>query len=396
MRGVIGLVVVLVAVCLVCKIGAAPLQIARTQRVEYNPTQPTFDMYVPFNGSEADSFNKTMLRVATITIPVFEEIHYPSNPTNSYAYSEESSPNQRVAAVFNPLNQTWASKVETTSNSVTVTLSSTMPNGASIVLNATIHNTSSTPYPIPRYANDLNCTLSHLYSTCSCDEFHETPKNALKFTLAITNYTFQPFNFPPNTTTSDPVRLLSTKFTFSGPVDVLYYYRTGFSDLMTNTQCDVTDLNVVLINNISIPISFFQNCVADDETQNIGIVLPDRQQLSPLGSDLQLPIQIFFPQFNSSLVYDPDFSVLFAGMGDEDEGTGTGGTGGDGGSGTGAGRIEGGTGGGGVNKKLVAGLVVGIGGAVICLIVIGIVIAVVVKFATRSIDLTRKIDEENN
>jgi len=376
------------------------LQNNTKQFITYQTTRPQINLFV-----KDSSQNNSLFNVGQISIPTLQEVHYPiSLPEKSTLidqFNYFNSQNYITVATFNLITQSWSlSKGKSNGTYSSFTIQSRMSNNATISVQASVNSASDTSYPIPRPASNSDCSQSYLATPpdCSCSSSHITPKNAVKISVNISNYNFQGDEVDHSSTSSSddsssdnsnhvpaPVRAryLRVDFQFTAEID-MDQLSNQLSSVIQFAQCDVADVKIPLRNNrsISLPMSFYTTCTTDgNKIQTIYVNINPLQIVSQGDGIYDISIQVYFPYFEHSLSYDPDFSIFLKGD-----------AAGNGGNVDSQGVVQGGTGSGaggdgGPDKRMVAGLVVGLVGFAICVSLVVVVIGLLVFWKVRSVDL---------
>eukprot|EP01088_Endostelium_zonatum_P020079 TRINITY_DN722_c0_g3_i2.p2 TRINITY_DN722_c0_g3~~TRINITY_DN722_c0_g3_i2.p2 ORF type:complete len:388 (-),score=69.38 TRINITY_DN722_c0_g3_i2:1459-2622(-) len=257
-------------------------------------------------------------------------------------------------------------------NRVGIQFLTQLPNGAIFDFNYTINPNSSFYIPIP---HERDCT-KYRPRNCSCEPDHFIELNSLKFTFRVTDWPFAPLTVPGY----DSYFRLQT--TFSGPFNFDYYSTLpDFTTFVDFGVCDVGTFPFNLTTNnipgqVVLPFSVFNNFLRDGEVKGAYCVIGS-PFINEKTTELSSTVGFIFRSFNESLFYDPDFSVLIAGV---NHGTGSGGGAGDGG-GKNGGALQGGA---------IAGIVIG------C-VAVGVLVALAVGTAViAGIYVKRRITQRSS
>eukprot|EP01088_Endostelium_zonatum_P021452 TRINITY_DN846_c0_g1_i2.p1 TRINITY_DN846_c0_g1~~TRINITY_DN846_c0_g1_i2.p1 ORF type:complete len:400 (+),score=97.88 TRINITY_DN846_c0_g1_i2:52-1200(+) len=213
-------------------------------------------------------------------------------------------------------------------NSQGLSYTSTLSNGANVLINFTINQEADLTLPIPRQPGDQNCSMDNRFeANCTCQQNHVVPKHSFKFTVQVTNWTFAPLR--PNMTFS----ILGQKTFLLGDFNLDYYLLVpDSSQLLHFDVCDVANspLNMsrgAVITKMSLFANFFSDGVPNQVSSVLG--KPGIDQATGLAT---FPFTFLYPAFQRELLYDPDFSVLLTGGNGQGGGEGATGGNGDGGS----------------------------------------------------------------
>eukprot|EP01088_Endostelium_zonatum_P004995 TRINITY_DN16403_c0_g1_i1.p2 TRINITY_DN16403_c0_g1~~TRINITY_DN16403_c0_g1_i1.p2 ORF type:complete len:385 (-),score=81.10 TRINITY_DN16403_c0_g1_i1:33-1187(-) len=277
-----------------------------------------------------------------------------------------------VVQQFNISQSNWNSTLIETNLTRTMSYSSIIPNGANFNAVMAVNNVSEMYVTIPRDEGNFNCSLSPLPNqTCICNEDHELKINSMKLTIEINNWDFTDLPTPSKFNQ----RYIMIGLQLRSRVDLDKYLQELIKVRLdySSYECDVVNFTLPLDNGTYLfPMSFFSHGIYDG---NVGRVY-DIVDLSSLEINQNVTgessfiIYLFFSDFNHSIVYDPDFTVLFSGTRE----------GGGGGEYSSKGAGEGGGGGRSLSSGAIVGIVIGVlAGALLCAIILAAGGAIFVK-----------------
>eukprot|EP01088_Endostelium_zonatum_P020080 TRINITY_DN722_c0_g3_i5.p1 TRINITY_DN722_c0_g3~~TRINITY_DN722_c0_g3_i5.p1 ORF type:complete len:392 (-),score=71.77 TRINITY_DN722_c0_g3_i5:1459-2634(-) len=348
------------------------------QTPHYNATwESGFFPAVSITAFTPNSTKEGPTHLLTINFLHFLEFQGNSSSIHNWTLTSEFA---QVLNLTTPISKISANTNYSTSpihepNRIGIRYIGRLSNGAIFDFNYTLNPNSTVDIPITR--PDADCSIRSAQETnCTCKPNHVIDPYTMKFTFQILNWPFAP---PLHSDVESYVRLQST---FTGPFNIDYYASLpDANDIIYYRVCDVANTLFNMTTNgqpgqVILPFSLFSNFLKDEEPSGV-YVITDPFEFQPSTGEFAIPFGFIFEAFNESLFYDPDFSVLIAGV---NHGTGSGGGAGDGG-GKNGGALQGGA---------IAGIVIG------C-VAVGVLVALAVGTAViAGIYVKRRITQRSS
>eukprot|EP01088_Endostelium_zonatum_P019465 TRINITY_DN6734_c0_g1_i3.p1 TRINITY_DN6734_c0_g1~~TRINITY_DN6734_c0_g1_i3.p1 ORF type:complete len:396 (-),score=69.69 TRINITY_DN6734_c0_g1_i3:99-1286(-) len=194
----------------------------------------------------------------------------------------------------------------------------TLSNGAVFSFTITINVNTSLIIPIPRPNWTKPCENKFKFSpNCSCDATHPVDPNSIKMSFVVEDWPWEPLENTSSSNNTYVYRALLLKFSFISNFNLDYYFSAGdISNLVTSDVCDVLTIPFNISGgNITCPFSFFRFSFQDGVARTIYSLFDIADVVPGTGpgetGQYTFPLGVVFSEFNKTLVYDPDFSILF-------------------------------------------------------------------------------------
>ena len=312
--GLVTLVVLVVVLVLMVKLGECggnrrvvskakfPITLANTTKTAfYCPSaRPSVSTYVYLD-------KNTTLTVLSALIGSIVEVDAPYSVLAGAPFADSFF----VTKQYDFDENTFEAELIEESDSITLHYTTILDNDAVIDISFIVNNASEEKVPIPRlhkYDNgslvdNSDCHVERNNNrTCNCSADHILPQNSVKITISISDW---PWQYPDDKYGPGNIGLYRKMLGVTMPITGVF---TG--DTFTVDVCGVSGYGFEPKNGIRIPFSFF-NYATYEEAEIKPIYLYSYRNFTTIGNEVTLPFGFFFTQFNQSVTYDPDFSVLF-------------------------------------------------------------------------------------
>eukprot|EP01089_Gocevia_fonbrunei_P005630 TRINITY_DN16114_c0_g1_i1.p1 TRINITY_DN16114_c0_g1~~TRINITY_DN16114_c0_g1_i1.p1 ORF type:complete len:376 (+),score=73.79 TRINITY_DN16114_c0_g1_i1:73-1200(+) len=286
----------------------AVLQTANFSAV-WNHANPHVDYYAFIPSRRALQATK----IFQISLSELREVHYPTSLSGSYTIFELSGLIKRTGStvqsqMFNQslddFDTTYIDEPERRG----ILFNKILDNGANFTIIYTVNNVDE-EIDIPRH--------NGCGTFCRCEEYYPLKKNgSVKFSVEISNWPFLPANV------TKPFRKLMLTIDAAGILSRDYYLGGNF-DVNTLLDRSICGLGNTVLNmsdgEIFTTFSMFTDGIRD------GTVVPlinsvDITEVAENHDGIGVPLRVLFPDFNDTMFYDPDLSMVFADGNHADDG----------------------------------------------------------------------------